>query len=103
MKKALLTLALLTLATPAVAAEKCTSPQAVATVDGMVCDFCAQGLIKIFKKNDPNVSDVKIDLTTKAVSIDMKPGTKISDAEIAKNVDYAGYKLVKVEHVCKKG
>lgn len=80
---------------------KCAQNQSVAVVDGMVCDFCAQGLIKTFKKNE-NVSDVTIDLTSKEVTIDMKPGTKLDDGEIAKNVDYSGYKLVKIDHVCKK-
>lgn len=101
MKKTLLVLALL-IASPAHAADiKCAQNQSVAVVDGMVCDFCAQGLIKTFKKNE-NISDVKIDLTTKKVTIDMKPGTELADTEIAKNVDYSGYKLVSIDHVCKK-
>jgi len=103
MKKTLLLLSFLLFSVPSFAAEtKCAAPQATATVDGMVCDFCAQGLIKVFKKNNPNVSDVKIDLTTKKVAVDMKEGTDITDAEIAKNVDYSGYKLVKIERACAK-
>ena len=103
MKKFILTLTLLLMTPPAFAAEKlCSNKESVAVVDGMVCDFCAQGLIKLFKKNDA-VSDVKIDLTTKQVTILNKPDKTISDAEINKVVDYSGYKLVKVDHSCAKG
>lgn len=101
MKKTFLILALLAIS-PAQAAEtKCAQNQSVVVVDGMVCDFCAQGLIKTFKKN-ANVSDVQVDLTSKKVTIDMKPGTEIPDTEIAKNIDYSGYKLVSIDHACKK-
>lgn len=102
MKLFLIAFALLSLATPALAAEKCNAPQTVAVVDGMVCDFCAQGIIKTLKKN-PAVKDVQIDLTAKTVTIDTNPGQSVSDEEINKLVDYSGYKLVKVEHLCKKG
>lgn len=102
MKKIILSLTLLLFISPAFATETiCTQPQSIAVVDGMVCDFCAQGLIKTFKKNE-NVSDVKIDLTTKKVTILMKPGTSIEDTEIAKNIDYSGYKLVSIDHACNK-
>lgn len=102
MKKIILLLTVLLFNLPSFAADKtCAQNSSVAVVDGMVCDFCAQGLIKTFKKN-PDVSDVTIDLTTKKVTVDMKPGTTLPDAEIAKNVDYSGYELVKIEHVCKK-
>lgn len=103
MQKTLLILSLLLSVSPAFAADKtCANKQTVAIVDGMVCDFCAQGMIKTFKKNEA-VSDVKIDLTTKNVTIDMKANKEITDAEIAKLVDYSGYKLVKIDHACKKG
>ncbi len=93
---------LLFLAAPSFAQdEKCANNQSVATVNGMVCDFCAQALIKTFRKNDA-VSDVTIDLTTKKVAIDMKPGQFLPDAEIRKLVDWSGYELAGIEHVCKK-
>ena len=103
MKKIILSLCLLTLTAPALAADKkeCTSKQAIATVDGMVCDFCAQGLIKTFMKEDA-VEKVDIDLTTKKVSIAMKPGKNLDDAVIKKQVDYAGYKVTGIDHACKK-
>lgn len=109
MKKIILSLSLclLTLTAPAFAADKavakkeCSAKMAVATVDGMVCDFCAQGLIKLFMKEDA-VEKVDIDLTTKKVSIAMKPGKNLDDAVIKKQVDYSGYKLTGLDHTCAK-
>ena len=92
---------LLTLASPSLAAEKaaCQSPEAIAIVDGMVCDFCAQGLKKVFMK-EPMVRDVAIDLTTKEVRIILKPGEMIDDALINKKVDWAGYKVTGITRDC---
>ena len=103
MKKILLSLCLLSMASPAVAAEKkeCANREAIATVDGMVCDFCAQSLIKTFMKEDA-VEKVDINLTSKEVRISMKPGKNLDDAVIQKQVDYAGYKITGIEHSCKK-
>ena len=94
--------ALLAISIPfsASAAEtSCKSPQAVAIVDGMVCDFCAQGLKKVFMK-DPAVKDVQVDLTTKEVKILLNPDKTIDDALINKNVDWAGYKVAGITHGC---
>ncbi len=104
MKTLMLSLCLLALTSPAFAAankKACVSEQAIATVDGMVCDFCAQGLIKLFMKEDA-VEKVDIDLTSKEVRISLKPGQTIDDALITKRVDYAGYKVTGIEHSCKK-
>lgn len=81
--------------------KKCAAPQAVAIVDGMVCDFCAQSLKKVFMK-DPNVESVDINLTTKEVKVVMKEGTDITDAAINKNVDWAGYKVSGITRSCAK-
>lgn len=92
---------LLTIVNPAVAAEKaaCQAPEATAIVDGMVCDFCAQGLKKVFMK-EPMVKDVAIDLTTKEVRIILKPGETIDDGLINKKVDWAGYKVTGIKRDC---
>ena len=97
----LLTFASPALVTPSLAAEKaaCETPEAIAIVDGMVCDFCAQGLKKVFMK-EPMVKDVAIDLTTKEVRIILKPDETIDDALINKKVDWAGYKVTGITHDC---
>ncbi len=103
MKKMILSLCLLAFSSPAFAADKkeCATKDAVAIVDGMVCDFCAQGLIKTFMKEDA-VEKVDINLTTKEVRISMKPNKDLDDAVIRKQVDYAGYKVTGINHSCRK-
>jgi copper chaperone CopZ len=80
-------------------AKPCEKQQVVATVDGMVCDFCAQGLKKVLMKED-SVESVEIDLTTKHVTIELKPGQTLEDAAINKNVDWAGYKVSGITRHC---
>ena len=60
------------------------------TVNGMVCAFCATSIEKTFKK-EPQVEAVKIDLKKKLVTIQTKPGTKLTDAKIHEVINYAGY------------
>ncbi len=81
--------------------NKCTTPQTVATVNGMVCDICAQSIKKTFLKSS-EVAEVQIDLTAKTVTIDMKAGENLSDAKVKELIDYSGYELVKIDHSCKK-
>ena len=102
MKQFLTILCLSVLAvSPVLAAEQaCKQSQTVATVDGMVCDFCTQSITKVLKKNSA-VKDVAIDLDTKKVVVDVADGKDFSDKDMAKAIDYAGYKLIKVEHACK--
>ncbi len=87
---------------PALAAENasCKQPQSVAIVDGMVCDFCTQSITKVLKK-DAAVKNVSVDLDTKKVTVDIAEGKDFTDETLAKAIDYAGYKLVKIDHVCK--
>ena len=65
-------------------------------VDGMVCDFCAQSIKKVFLK-DENVSDVQINLDEKRVTIVTKEGASISDEAINEAIDYSGYKVSGIE------
>lgn len=94
MRKLILsTLALMMLSAPAFAKEIVN-----VTVNGMVCDFCAQSVLKVFEKNE-GVENIDIDLDTGIVAIHMKDGAEITDAEIEKNIDYSGYGLVKIERM----
>ena len=63
-----------------------------ATVNGMVCAFCATGIEKKFRTK-PEVDTVKIDLPRKLVTIKTKPGQTISDAKITEVLKYAGYSV----------
>ena len=67
-----------------------------AGVNGMVCSFCAQGIIAHFKKH-PAVSRVHVDLTRKRVILEEKKGASISDREITDFIRKSGFDPQKVE------
>ena len=54
---------------------------AVVSVEGMVCDFCARGLEKLFKK-DQNVKKIDVDLNNGKVLIAYSKESKISFDDI---------------------
>jgi mercuric ion binding protein len=67
-----------------------------AGVNGMVCSFCAQGIVAHFKKH-PAVSNVHVDLTRKLVLLEEKKGASISDQEITEFIKKSGFEPQKVE------
>ncbi len=67
-----------------------------ASVNGMVCSFCAQGIVAHFKKH-PAVSNVHVDLTRKLVILEEKKGSSISDQEITEFIKKSGFEPQKVE------
>lgn len=64
-------------------------------VNGLVCDFCARAVKKVFKKNEA-IKDVEVNLDTKVITLDLNEGGEISDDEIGKAIKNAGYKLVSI-------
>ena len=68
------------------------------TVDGMVCSFCAQGIVAHFKKH-PSVSNVHVDLERKLVILEEKKGSTIKDDEITEYIKKSGFEPKKVERV----
>jgi len=73
-----------------------TFPNAAETVKidalGLVCDFCAQALEKVFNKQD-HVTDIKVDLGEKIVMIGFDKVAVLSDEQITKLVTDAGYNV----------
>lgn len=67
----------------------------VADVLGVVCDFCAVAMNKIFSKRD-EVAAIYVDLDTKALSLVLVPGTSMSDQTIADLAVQAGYRIADV-------
>ncbi len=61
-----------------------------AGVDGMVCSFCAQGLLAHFR-NHPAVSNIHISLARKTVILEERKGHSISDKEILDAIKRAGF------------
>jgi copper chaperone CopZ len=68
-----------------------------ATVNGMVCGFCATGIEKTFKAQ-PEVKAVDVDLENKLVTIQTKQGRTLDHAKIKKLLGNAGYSVVRVSH-----
>ena len=66
---------------------------------GLVCDFCAQALQKVFSKRE-EISSLSIDLKTKVLTIMLKKGHNLSDETVTKLIVDAGYNLV---HIQRKG
>ena len=67
-------------------------------VNGMVCDFCAQSLKKVFLKQGA-VQKVDISLEDKLITLELKKGKAIDDATIKKLVVDAGYEVSSIHHM----
>ncbi len=65
----------------------------LASVNGMVCAFCATGIEKSFQKQSV-VESVNVDLDKKLVTLRTKPNQTLDDATVTKIITNAGYKVV---------
>ena len=90
MRKQLLTIIIFLGLTAAISADTIK-----ATVNGMVCGFCATGIEKTFRAQ-PEVKSVDVDLENKLVTIQTKQGQKMDDGKIKKLLGNAGYSVVAV-------
>ncbi len=68
-----------------------------ATVNGMVCAFCAQGIEKKLSKM-PATQAVYVDLKQKVVAVEAKNGQKLDGKAITAEITDAGYEVVKLEN-----
>ena len=67
----------------------------VVQVNGLVCDFCAQGLKKSFSRTG-KVSGVAVDMTAKEVRLKFVAGAGLDDDAIRKIVRDAGYSVAAI-------
>ena len=68
----------------------------VVKVNGMVCDFCAQSLEKVFKKQE-SVNGIDVNLDNQTVTVDVKEGQTLSDEKIKELIEWGGYDFVSIE------
>lgn len=68
-----------------------------ADVNGLVCDFCAQALTKVFSKKD-QVENIDVNLDTKIITINFKEDQILSHEVIEQLITDAGYNVVKIRH-----
>ena len=69
---------------------------AVVSVKGMVCDFCAQGVEKTFKK-DKTVAKIDVDLNKGKIFIAYQMNTKIDFEKIKKMIISNGQNATKLQ------
>ena len=70
-------------------------------VNGMVCDFCARALEKVFSEKQ-EVAAIDVDLDNGKISINFNEGASLDDSLIQKLVTNSGYDVVKIKR-CGRG
>ena len=70
-------------------------------VNGMVCDFCARALEKVFSEKQ-EVAAIDVDLDNGRISINFNNGADLEDSMIQKLVTNSGYDVVKINR-CERG
>jgi copper chaperone CopZ len=84
------------------ALANCTTPnEASIKVNGLVCDFCARTLEKVFSKHD-EVNSIKVDLSAGTIDIKFNDGKTIDDASITKLITDSGYNVTAINKTCNK-
>lgn len=96
MKKLNQAIATLLLAGTATASMAATSLKA--SVNGMVCAFCAQGIEKRLSAL-PATQAVFVDLKQKVVVVEAKPGQTLDGKVVTAEIVQAGYDVTKIETV----
>lgn len=69
---------------------------------GLVCDFCARSLEKVFLKRG-DVAGINVDLGKGSIVVAMKPGSTIDDATLTKLITDSGYSVNAVQRGCEHG
>jgi len=91
--------------TPAYAAPTSPAPvtasqqageHVTAHVNGLVCDFCAQAILKLFGR-EAAIAEVDVDLGDGEVRLRMKPGQTMTDSEITSLIRRSGYALTRID------
>ena len=67
-------------------------------VNGLVCDFCARALEKVFMK-EKSVSGLTVDLKAKEIKIYTKKNMNLEDNIIEKTIKDSGYIVSSIERL----
>lgn len=67
----------------------------VVDVLGVVCDFCATAMNKVFSKRD-EVAAIYVDLDNKTLNLVINDGSDLSDKQIEKLAKQAGYRIAAI-------
>ena len=66
------------------------------SVNGLVCDFCARSIEKMFEKKEA-VSSIIVDLENMLITIFLKDNQKLDDKKIIELIKDSGYDVVEVK------
>ncbi len=83
--------------TPVLAAASAAQShhQVLIKVNGLVCDFCARALEKVFSKRD-EVANIAVDLSKAEVRVTMKPNQTLDDATLTSLITDSGYNVTQI-------
>ena len=66
------------------------------SVNGLVCDFCARSIEKMFEKKEA-VSRISVDLENMLITIFLKNNQKLNDERIIEIIKDSGYDVTEVK------
>ncbi len=66
------------------------------SVNGLVCDFCARSIEKMFEKKEA-VSRISVDLENMLITIFLKDNQKLNDETIIEVINDSGYDVTEVK------
>jgi mercuric ion binding protein len=89
---------LIAIALAGMTASSSAATSVKASVNGMVCAFCAQGIEKRLSKL-PATKAVYVDLKQKMVAVEVKDGQTLDTKMITAEITDAGYDVTKLETV----
>jgi copper chaperone CopZ len=89
---------LITAALAGIATSSFAATSVKASVNGMVCAFCAQGIEKRLSRL-PATKAVYVDLKQKIVAVEAKDGQTLDSKTITAEITDAGYDVTKLETV----
>ena len=67
-------------------------------VNGLVCDFCARSIEKIFSKQQ-SVEGIKVNLKNMLITINLKENQKLSYEKITEMIKDSGYEIREIKNV----
>jgi copper chaperone CopZ len=68
----------------------------VIKVKGMVCDFCARTVEKVFGEQE-EVAAIRVDLDVQQIELDLKKDADLTDEAITKHIIDAGLNVVEIK------
>ena len=65
------------------------------SVNGLVCDFCARSIEKLFSKKE-SVKSINVNLENMIITINLKKGKKLNDDIVRQVIKDSGYDVTEI-------